>query len=546
MGPTSFKGTSICEENIQKCISSLVSKYMPSDYSPWQIKIIPYSDHSAYYLLIRIHHLILDEQKNLTVGDMMLLDRTKGMSLLCQELSEGDEKLKKSPLTEIVVRPTNAITIYEDFCEYFISRWNDFLYKYDSLEHFDKEGFTKAPENLSKLFPSLVMACVNVYYDYKQHSVKILKGISDPQQHVRFIFHLFVKEISCRNINGRLILNLILNALHPINLILNISKFIVKTIAIWIVLSPIYFMREFNAIRKLLVTREEIDTSTYFGFLYKYLPLTFGAFKEIFYFTQMIFTAPRIIIEEIFLHQDDSHYLNTSLCGRKTVSWSKKIKVSDLYAIANENQKTYSEVMFATISACLKNFFKQLKKEGKTRKIPSVVKCNIRSVPFSYLFGYTRPTRNGVIGMKLPLPPIRESNREHFDLIRYQINKARKDQVIVYLLGLIQIRFDFLTSVIPSLWLKLAINFISKKFSLCITEMYGIDEFEPNEYVTCYKGEIEDIIFFRTPQANNSASIIIQRFKNQVRVNVMCDSNIEHQHYISDGVSNALVKLMTK
>ena len=142
----------------------------------------------------------------------------------------------------------------------------------------------------------------------------------------------------------------------------------------------------------------------------------------------------------------------------------------------------------------------------------------------------------GVIGMNLPLSSPRRSHESHFAAIEEQIEFARKHQVIIYLLSLIQIRFDFLTTVFPSLWMKLVINFLSKKFSLCITEVYGIDEFEPNEYVTCYGGELEDIIFFRTPQANNSASIIVQRFKERIRVNIMCDSNIEHQNYISDGI----------
>lgn len=520
MGATSYKGKSICEENIQKCISSLVSKYMPSDYSPWQIKIIPYGDHSAYYLLIRIHHLILDEQKNLTVGDMMLLDRTKGMSIFCKDMNDGNKHLKSLPLTDILKKPKNMITMYEDAQEAVMTRWNQFIFKHDSLEHFDKEGFSKSPAYLSTLVPSLIMTMVNVYYDYKQHAPKVLKGVSDPQQHLRFIFHLFSKELMCRQINGRLIIQLTLQALHPFNIITNIGKFILQTVAIRVILSPVYLMREFNAVRKLILTRE-LDTSTWFGFLWKYIPLMFNSLKEFLYFAQIIFRAPRSLIEEVFWKQDDSHYLTRlSLCGRKNVSWSESINVSDLYEVANKYQRSFSEVMLATVSTCLRNFFKQLKKEGKTRNIPASVKCNIRAVPFSYLYGFVRPSRNGVIGMNLPMSAFGESSGTKFMRIHEQIEEARSHQVVVYLLSLIQIRFDFLTTVLPSLWLKLLINFVSKKFSVCITEIYGIDEFEPNEYVTCYKGEIEDIIFFRTPQANNSASIIIQRFKDQVRVNV--------------------------
>ena len=140
---------------------------------------------------------------------------------------------------------------------------------------------------------------------------------------------------------------------------------------------------------------EEIDTSTCFGFFCKYVPLLIGAATEFFYIAHKIFTAPRTIIEEIFLHKYDSHYLNTSVCGRKSVSWSEEINISDLRTVASDNQRSYSEVMLTTIAMSLRDFFKQLKKEGKTKRVPEVVKCNLRSVPFSYLYGFVRPKRKG-------------------------------------------------------------------------------------------------------------------------------------------------------
>jgi hypothetical protein len=42
MGQSTFKGRPITESNIQDYVSSeIVSKYMPHDYPPWQIYIIP-------------------------------------------------------------------------------------------------------------------------------------------------------------------------------------------------------------------------------------------------------------------------------------------------------------------------------------------------------------------------------------------------------------------------------------------------------------------------------------------------------------------------
>jgi hypothetical protein len=71
----------------------------------------------------------------------------------------------------------------------------------------------------------------------------------------------------------------------------------------------------------------------------------------------------------------------------------------------------------------------------------------------------------------------------------------------------------------------------------------GINEYEPNKMITCYNGEIEDMIFFRTPQSNNSTNITIQRFKDTIRMNIMCDSNIQQQHYISRNFKTAFNKI---
>lgn len=512
---------------------------MPSDFSPWQIKVIPFGDNSAYYLLIRIHHLILDEQKNLTISDMILLDRTKG-TLIAHEDFCGDKKfLKTTPLDNIVKMPRNLLTILDDAKEFIACSWNEFVFKHDSLDHFDREG-TRRPDSLSKLSTSLVMTMANVHHDYQQQSGKVLRS-SDPFLHFRFICDLLSHELKSRKISIKLLFELMCQFLHPVNLVMSSTKLIMRTTFLWILLSPFYIFRELNALRKFLFYREDMDTNSFCGFMCNYIPLCIGAIKEFFYFFSIIFNAPRILIQEIFSHDADSHYLNISLCGRKFISWSDSISMDELTSKALQNQQTYSELMLATISRCLLNFYKAIKNEGKTQQIPSSIKLNYRNVAFAYLFGLKRPVRKGVIGIKLPL---RESKASHFKLIREQIEHSRRQQTIIYILSLIQIRFDVLTTVIPSMYLKLIINYISRKFSLSVTEILGIDELsEPSEYVTCYDAEIEDVIFFRTPQANNSTSIIVQRFKKRVRINVMCDSNIENQHYISSGFKDSFYKL---
>lgn len=535
MGPSITQHNQpIDENNIQECISGLISKHMPCETPPWQIKLIQLSDESAYYILIRIHHLILDEQKNLNIGDMMLLDRSKGMSII-NTVPNEEKYLIQTPLDNIIKTPINLFSIYEDIIDGLISRWNEFVMKHDSLDHFD--GIVKRPESLYDLFSSLTMTFLNTYIDYKQRSNKVLKGSTDPQLHFRYMNDLFSIECQKRQLSFRIFFRLLGQALHPLNVIKNTLKFILRTICIWMFLSPFYILRELNALRRFLFLNEDINSNSFCGFFLTYIPLCFGAVKELLVLSEIVFTAPRMFVEELLKsREDEGHYLNSTLSGRKHVSWSDTILIDRLHAKALRNKQCYSEVMFSTISLCLLKFFQELEKE---QSLPSHINFNFRSVPFSYLYGVNY-TRKGVIGLKLPLE---ESSLRQFASIREEIIQSRRNQIVFYLLSLIQIRFDFLTTVIPSMWLKLLINFISKKFPISITLVLGMNEYEPKEMITCYNAEIVDVFFFRTPQSNITLNITIQRFKEKVHLNVMCDSNVQNYQLISNNFKNAFYKI---
>jgi hypothetical protein len=510
---------------------------MTADFPPWQIKVIPLSDESAYYLLIRIHHLILDEQKNLKVAQMILLDRSPGMAIK-KILPKEMQYVTATPLNYIIKTPENLLSIYDDILDALITRWNDFVLKHDSLDHHD--GVVKQPTDISELCSSLTMIVLNTYIEYKHHSSKVLKGSSDPQKHFRFISNLASDECEKRQVTFKLALRLILRTLHPINIFLTTAKFFLQMTLIAIFLSPFYIIRELNALRKFLFLNEEINSNSFIGFSIKYSILSIRAVKEIIYFIGIIFNAPKMIVEEIFLSEkDEPHCLKATLCGRKLISWSEKIPLEKLHEKAVRNKQSYAEILFSAISSSLKGFFNECN-EDECKVLPSKIKLNFRSVPFSYLYGTTYE-RNGVIGLNLP---INEPSVAQFVEIREQFNQARKRQAMIYLLSLIQIRFDFLTTVVPSLWLRLLINFISKKYSISVNFALGLNEYELKEYKTCYDGEIEDVIFFRTPQANVSINLTIQRFKDDIQLNIMCDSNIDKQHVISNNFKQSFNKVL--
>lgn len=526
LGPSAYKTKSISEANIQECVSAIVSKYMPPDFPPWQIKLIPLANENAYYMLIRIHHLILDEQKNLNVCDMMLLDRSKGMRSSSQHYSDDQKELMQTPLTSMIRKPRNTITIYEDITEILIDKWNDFVHKHDSLNHHD--GLVKKPETLGDFLASVVMMLLNTHFDYKQIVGKVLLKSTDPQAHLRFWTGLMLKEYERRQLSFKLLNSVVMDALNPLKIGAELVKLLWWSIITWIFLSPWYVWREVHAIYHVVLLNRNVQPNSVVGFLINYVPIVAGSVQELFYYLGIILSGPRLFIEGTFqFDEQSSHCLQSAtLCGRKVLSWSKEISCEELREKAHRNQQTYSEILLSTVSSCLMNSFNETNDHP-----PTHVRINFRSIPYRYLFG-TSFKREGVIGM---LMPIEAASVDQLVSIRRQIQLTRDEQVVAYLLSIIQMRFDFLTTVLPSIWLKVIINFLSKKFSISITEVLDLNHPEPADYYTHGNAEILDVLYFRTPQANTSTAITIQRFRNNIRMCVMCDSNLsgKHQHITS-------------
>lgn len=71
------RGRLVTEANIQICVSDIISKYMPPENPPWQMIVIPIADSDTYYILVRMHHLLLEEESKLRISDMLLLDTNK-------------------------------------------------------------------------------------------------------------------------------------------------------------------------------------------------------------------------------------------------------------------------------------------------------------------------------------------------------------------------------------------------------------------------------------------------------------------------------------
>jgi len=164
------------------------------------------------------------------------------------------------------------------------------------------------------------------------------------------------RESSKRNFNFHLIFESIMKSLNPIDIVYSWIT-LLWYIAITSVLKmPLLLVRELQALK----SRHKHyypDTLTYT--LFCYVPLTFQALREIASISWIAVTAPKIIIEELFLKHSQSNQLQTiSSCGRKVVAWSEEVNIELVRQIADITGATETEILLASTVDTLKEYFK--------------------------------------------------------------------------------------------------------------------------------------------------------------------------------------------
>jgi len=147
-----------------------------------------------------------------------------------------------------------------------------------------------------------------------------------------------------------------MKSLNPIEIIYScITLFWYITITL-LLKTPFLLIRELQALK----SRHKhyySDTLTYM--LSYYFPLLFQALWEVMSITWIIVTAPKIIIEELFLKHPQSNQLQTiSPCGRKVVAWSDEVDIELIRKISGVSGATETEVLLAATVDALKEYFR--------------------------------------------------------------------------------------------------------------------------------------------------------------------------------------------
>ncbi|EDW55674.1 GM17057 [Drosophila sechellia] len=161
-----YRGRPVSESNIQEYVSELATKYIPSDLPQWQVIVIPNSDSTqSFYILIKLHHLIIAEEEDLHVSEMLLLQDPHKKSTMT--LSDGFDWDSSSPkLSRFVRKPEHISRLINHIIHLIICRWQKFIYEFESLETPDGSTSSDQVGNLTQLVSLVVIVLVNVILGY--------------------------------------------------------------------------------------------------------------------------------------------------------------------------------------------------------------------------------------------------------------------------------------------------------------------------------------------------------------------------------------------
>lgn len=255
-----------------------------------------------------------------------------------------------------------------------------------------------------------------------------------------------------------------------------------------------------------------------------YVPLAFQAIRETVSISWIAVTAPKIIIEELFFKHPQSNRLQTiSPCGRKVVAWSEEVDVELVRKIANVTGATETEILLAATVDALKEYFRH-----SAVNVPDDVFATVKYVSQRAVFLRNHeargilcialPTRTPFfhddlveilqVPLQLPLYAlIWDTLRAFFihnsillqcvafpKVIQRNVQDARSRQSAIYAITAAETSCGLISSCVPSILLKLLLNQLSKRFSLCLTHVDGDLPVEG----------IDGAVYWRPPQGNCS------------------------------------------
>ncbi|XP_021938483.1 uncharacterized protein LOC110839019 isoform X2 [Zootermopsis nevadensis] len=534
VGSALFRGRSVNDWNIQECVSDIVSKYLPHELSPWQITIIPSNagTEDRFYLLVRIHHLLLSEDC-LGLGDLLLLEPERP-TIFKRRLGEDDENptddeptSSNSPLTGLSPTPVAIPRLYNIVRDLITHRWTQIVATYDPAQN---PQILKSPPGIQTCTILIFITAVSIFKELlflaKKTDMSLYRKILN-------INSTILTEVEKRQCTPKFLSVGIINSLRPKQLFFSWLSVFWRTGYICAVTVPLFAITEFWALvsRKTNYSFSETTAESSFN----YWSLFLASIKEAVCIMTIIYTAPRMLIQELIIsHHGPKHQLQTvSLCGRKVVAWSDPISLDIIRKISSSVGASTTEILVSAISGALREYFRQF-----CLPVPESVLTTARFFPLEGLMRHSRvddrppiPSGRGLICLPLPTSPVYDDPRESVQEIQRIISEARQKQPAIYQASLWQLDGGYITRILPSLAVRLVLNHLSRRYAVALTQV-APEMSDESRNRLIWGQEVESALYWRPPQSNICLSLTLMKYGDTVRLGVMVDSMIAPQHTV--------------
>lgn len=454
-----------------------------------------------YYMLLKIHHLIIADEEDLHISEMLMLKDDSDKPIVeIGGINRRNSKL--NDISSFIRKPQHIENLLKHIGMLIVNQWNKFIYEFESLETPDGTMSLRIT-NLSQLLSVLLIIAVNVFIDYwkimssKQKKKSLRKHHQEVEGRYKTITKLLAKELEKRQLSWKVANDAVRTSLQLSNLTKTFAKIVWQANVNSVMGTPYYIYLELLALRDLIFKGETKFVTTYCSRLSVYVPLLIYAQMELMKICYEIFKAPVNIFEELVQYpsKEENKLHKMSYSGRKIVSFSKSIDAKQLRKRLNFGDEIReSDYTLSCLSAAIYDYFECHAKEVP---VPKMINTTCRTMGKGYLTDNSGDKTDFIGGVVFLQLPLKVPDREHAKQIHSIVEEIRRKQIMIYLASIGQTKYDMLTSIFPSVLTKICINYFSSNFPVTITEIHG----ENSEFQTLWGQTVEDVLLFRPPQS---------------------------------------------
>ncbi|XP_030554815.1 uncharacterized protein LOC115758367 [Drosophila novamexicana] len=533
-----YRGRPVNESNIQEHVSELAAKYIPSDLPQWQVTVIPNSDPAQpYYILIKVHHLIIAEEEDLHVGEMLLLQDTERKPIVSLQDAGLVRPAATKQLSHFVRQPEHISKLVNHVLHLVSCRWQQFIYEFESLDTPDGVKAHPDARNLSQLLSLVLIVLVNVCLGYWRTRAMRRKwqrrspGYRNDLGLLQTLYLLLQHELEQRNLSWAVARAALGHSLQPANIAKAWTRLVWQQALHHIILLPYHIYCELLALRDVVIRGQTTYSTTYCARLHLYVPLLIYAQLELCKICYELFKAPRNIYEVLFVQPTKELNIlhKKSYAGRKIVSFSRSI---DGALLRERHQHMFgqklreSDFSLACLAGAVYDYFNTF---SDTAAVPALLNTTCRTISKGYFTdrsGDKSSHIGGVVFLQLPLgsPDALKAHQLHAI-----VERIRRQQIMIYLASIGQTKYSLLTALLPHVLTKIFINFFSYNFPVTITEIYGAAD---TQFQAAWGQRVQDVLLFRPPQSKTCLSLNLHRFGDKYRLAIMADTHLAPDHTI--------------